>query len=146
MRKSLSLLLIPALALGACAHRQAKSAADEFDVVRNAPLVVPPDFTLTPPPAGTQLFWWPCETRWISDNQMWNIMPTNLADQSAYRRLEHLCGDAWSFFEILCNPYLKDSSRSKITTGGYPWYALITIGSHPVSPLITALKRAAGRH
>jgi hypothetical protein len=53
MRKSLSLLLIPALALGACAHRQARSASDEFDVVRNAPLVIPPDFTLTPPPAGT---------------------------------------------------------------------------------------------
>ena len=53
MRKSLSLLLIPALALGACAHRQARSAADEFDVVRNAPLVIPPDFTLAPPPAGT---------------------------------------------------------------------------------------------
>lgn len=52
MRKTLSLLLIPAIALGACAHRQANSA-DEFAVVRNAPLVIPPDFTLTPPPAGT---------------------------------------------------------------------------------------------
>ncbi|MCB5167364.1 phosphatidylinositol-specific phospholipase C domain-containing protein [Streptomyces bambusae] len=31
------------------------------------------------PPAGAQLFWWPCETRWFSGNQMWNIVPTYVA-------------------------------------------------------------------
>ncbi|GHA63668.1 phosphatidylinositol-specific phospholipase C domain-containing protein [Streptomyces termitum] len=29
----------------------------------------------TPPPAGTQLYWWGCETRWFSGNQMWNVIP-----------------------------------------------------------------------
>ncbi|WP_448319414.1 phosphatidylinositol-specific phospholipase C domain-containing protein [Streptomyces sp. CO7] len=32
----------------------------------------------TPPSAGTQLFWWGCETRWFSGSQMWNIVPTKV--------------------------------------------------------------------
>ena len=52
MRKSLLLLVIPALALGACAHKRSNTP-DEFAVARNAPLVIPPDYTLTPPVAGT---------------------------------------------------------------------------------------------
>ena len=51
MRKSL-LLFIPALALGACAHKRSNTP-DEFMVARNAPLVIPPDYSLTPPVAGT---------------------------------------------------------------------------------------------
>ena len=54
MRKSLSILLIPALALGGCQIlRGGSSAPDEFAVARNAPLVIPPDYTLAPPAAGT---------------------------------------------------------------------------------------------
>jgi Protein of unknown function (DUF3035) len=59
MRKALpALFILPALALalGGCSSLfgtgQAKSL-DEFAVARNAPLVIPPDFTLTPPVAGT---------------------------------------------------------------------------------------------
>ena len=59
MRKALpALILLPALALalGGCSSlfgsNQAKSLA-EFAVARNAPLVIPPDYTLTPPVAGT---------------------------------------------------------------------------------------------
>ena len=58
MRKALPILILPALALalGGCSSlfgsRQAKSL-DEFAVARNAPLVIPPDYTLTPPVAGT---------------------------------------------------------------------------------------------
>jgi hypothetical protein len=53
MRKALLLLLIlPALALGACGIGRQKSP-DEFAVARNAPLVIPPDYSLTPPVAGT---------------------------------------------------------------------------------------------
>ena len=59
MRKALpALILLPALALalGGCSSlfgsNQAKSL-DEFAVARNAPLVIPPDYTLTPPVAGT---------------------------------------------------------------------------------------------
>ncbi|GHE39032.1 hypothetical protein GCM10018785_05760 [Streptomyces longispororuber] len=32
----------------------------------------------TPPGSGTQLFWWPCETRWSSGSQLWNVMPATL--------------------------------------------------------------------
>lgn len=55
MRKLLpALILLPALALGGCAVlRGGSDTPDEFAVARNAPLVVPPDYTLTPPVAGT---------------------------------------------------------------------------------------------
>ena len=51
---TLSLFLVPAIALGGCAALGgARAAPDEFQVVRNAPLTIPPDYTLTPPVAGT---------------------------------------------------------------------------------------------
>ena len=55
MRKALSLLLVAtALTLGGCGALRGKTKAlDEFAVARNAPLVIPPDYTLTPPVAGT---------------------------------------------------------------------------------------------
>ena len=55
MRKALTpIILLPALALGACAMFGPKQQSlDEFAVARNAPLVIPPDFALTPPTAGT---------------------------------------------------------------------------------------------
>ncbi len=52
MRNALLLLVLPALALGACGIGKQK-ALDEFAVARNAPLVIPPDYSLTPPVAGT---------------------------------------------------------------------------------------------
>lgn len=53
MRKSLTLLLIPAIALGGCSiFKGGRSTPDEFAVARNAPLVIPPDYTLAPPVAG----------------------------------------------------------------------------------------------
>jgi len=53
MRKSLIFALLPAIALGGCAILGGGSrSADEFAVARNAPLVIPPDFTLRPPVAG----------------------------------------------------------------------------------------------
>jgi hypothetical protein len=55
MRKALPLLLVlPAVALGGCSLLRGKTKPlDEFAVARNAPLVIPPDYTLTPPVAGT---------------------------------------------------------------------------------------------
>jgi len=49
------LAVLPALALGGCStFGIGKSKAlDEFAVARNAPLVIPPDYSLTPPVAGT---------------------------------------------------------------------------------------------
>ena len=52
MRKALFILILPALALGSCGIGKQKSL-DEFAVARNAPLVIPPDYSLTPPVAGT---------------------------------------------------------------------------------------------
>ena len=51
MRNALFLLL-PALAMAGCGIGKQKSL-DEFAVARNAPLVIPPDYSLTPPVAGT---------------------------------------------------------------------------------------------
>ena len=54
MRKLVPVLAVAALSLGGCALIGGKRAApDEFQVARNAPLVIPPDYTLTPPVAGT---------------------------------------------------------------------------------------------
>jgi hypothetical protein len=52
MRKAIALtLVLPALAVSGCGTKQ--ESLDEFAVARNAPLVIPPDYTLTPPVAGT---------------------------------------------------------------------------------------------
>lgn len=54
MRKSMPiLLLIAATALSGCSTFRRAPAPDEFAVARNAPLIIPPDYTLTPPVAGT---------------------------------------------------------------------------------------------
>jgi hypothetical protein len=54
MRKLIPLLALSALALGGCGMIGGKpKSPDEFQVARNAPLVIPPDYTLTPPVAGT---------------------------------------------------------------------------------------------
>ena len=52
MRKILAAaVLIAAVGASGCATRG--RTPDEFAVARNAPLIVPPDFNLTPPVAGT---------------------------------------------------------------------------------------------
>lgn len=55
MHKALPLLVaVGALALTGCSvFRGRNRPLDEFAVARNAPLVIPPDYTLTPPVAGT---------------------------------------------------------------------------------------------
>ena len=53
MRKAF-LLLVPAILLGGCSLFGPKQKSlDEFAAARNAPLVIPPDYSLTPPVAGT---------------------------------------------------------------------------------------------
>ena len=55
MRKAFTALLaVAALAASGCATSRRGRVADEFLVARNAPLVIPPDFNLVPPVAGTQ--------------------------------------------------------------------------------------------
>ena len=53
MRKILTgLALTAALATTGCTTHRAR-VPDEFAVARNAPLIIPPDFSLAPPVAGT---------------------------------------------------------------------------------------------
>ena len=53
MRKAY-LLIAPAVLLAGCGVFNKKpKTLDEFAVARNAPLVIPPDYSLTPPVAGT---------------------------------------------------------------------------------------------
>jgi hypothetical protein len=54
MRRAFTAVLMTAatVAVAGCAHR-GPSTPDEFAVQRNQPLVIPPDFNLTPPVAGT---------------------------------------------------------------------------------------------
>ena len=47
-----ALLLVPALA-GCSSLGGGSNSPDEFAVARNAPLIIPPDYTLAPPVAGT---------------------------------------------------------------------------------------------
>jgi hypothetical protein len=55
MRKTFIALMVVAAATSGCASLTGKRAApDEFAVARNAPLIIPPDFNLAPPVAGTQ--------------------------------------------------------------------------------------------
>lgn len=56
MRKAFAAVLaVAAVSTGGCAALTGKRAApDEFAVARNAPLIIPPDFSLAPPVAGTQ--------------------------------------------------------------------------------------------
>ena len=55
MRKATSaLVIVAAVATSGCAVlRGGQRTPDEFAVARNAPLVIPPDYTLAPPVAGT---------------------------------------------------------------------------------------------
>src|SRR5438270_1118146 len=55
MRKVLSaLVMVAAVSTSGCASLKSKSRTpDEFAVARSAPLIVPPDFNLAPPVAGT---------------------------------------------------------------------------------------------
>jgi hypothetical protein len=55
MRKVLSaLVIVAAVSTSGCAALRSKSRSpDEFAVARSAPLIVPPDFNLAPPVAGT---------------------------------------------------------------------------------------------
>jgi hypothetical protein len=54
MRKALTVLVLAAAAtISGCAGLDRAQTPDEFQVARNAPLIIPPDFNLAPPVAGT---------------------------------------------------------------------------------------------
>ena len=55
MRKAFTaVVIVAAVATSGCSILGGRSSGpDEFAVARNAPLIIPPDFSLTPPVAGT---------------------------------------------------------------------------------------------
>ena len=55
MRKAVSaMLVIAAVASSGCSvFRGSQATPDEFAVARNAPLIIPPDYSLAPPVSGT---------------------------------------------------------------------------------------------
>jgi hypothetical protein len=53
MRKVLSAAVLAAAALATAGCATGRATPDEFAVARNAPLIIPPDFGLAPPVAGT---------------------------------------------------------------------------------------------
>lgn len=53
MRKLVPTLVLAVALSGCAALLGGGGAPDEFAVVRNAPLIIPPDYSLTPPVAGT---------------------------------------------------------------------------------------------
>jgi hypothetical protein len=55
MRKALpAVLLVAAFSTSGCAAFKSRNTTpDEFAVARNAPLIIPPDYSLAPPIAGT---------------------------------------------------------------------------------------------
>ncbi|MER5639783.1 phosphatidylinositol-specific phospholipase C domain-containing protein [Kitasatospora sp. NPDC002227] len=73
----------------------------------------------TPPPAGTQLFWWGCETRWFSGNQLWNVIPTPLRvgnkDTMAYKFINQ-----WTGLCLSVDPATAATSGGKVTLDSCP--------------------------
>jgi hypothetical protein len=55
MRKALTVIVLAAAVTtsGCATLKGRRSTPDEFAVARNAPLIIPPDFNLAPPVAGT---------------------------------------------------------------------------------------------
>ncbi|QIY66658.1 RICIN domain-containing protein [Streptomyces sp. RPA4-2] len=69
----------------------------------------------TPPSAGTQLFWWGCETRWFSGSQMWNIIPTKVGTKGAYMFINN-----WTGLCLSMDPATASASGGKVTQDTCP--------------------------
>ncbi|MGW1765500.1 phosphatidylinositol-specific phospholipase C domain-containing protein [Streptomyces sp. NPDC002073] len=66
------------------------------------------------PAAGTQLFWWPCETRWFSGSQMWNVMPTKLATATGSRPAYYFINN-WTGLCLSMDPATASTAGGKVT-------------------------------
>ncbi|RST08821.1 phosphatidylinositol-specific phospholipase C domain-containing protein [Streptomyces sp. WAC07149] len=73
----------------------------------------------TAPAAGTQLFWWPCETRWFSGSQMWNVMPTKLATSTGSRPAYYFINN-WTGLCLSMDPATASTSGGKVTQDACP--------------------------
>ncbi|MFF8594464.1 phosphatidylinositol-specific phospholipase C domain-containing protein [Streptomyces sp. NPDC015220] len=68
----------------------------------------------TPPGAGTQLFWWDCETRWFSGSQLWNIIPTQV-EVGSERRTAYKFINNWTGQCLSVDPATALTSGGKVT-------------------------------
>ncbi|AZM93721.1 phosphatidylinositol-specific phospholipase C domain-containing protein [Streptomyces sp. W1SF4] len=73
----------------------------------------------TAPAAGTQLFWWPCETRWFSGSQMWNVMPTKLATSTGSRPAYYFVNN-WTGLCLSMDPATASTTGGKVTQDSCP--------------------------
>ncbi|RSO07908.1 hypothetical protein DMH18_23350 [Streptomyces sp. WAC 06783] len=73
----------------------------------------------TPPAAGTQLFWWDCETRWFSGSQMWNVVPTKIGSvedsKKSYRFINN-----WTGLCLSMDPATASATGGKVTQDTCP--------------------------
>ncbi|MFI1177229.1 phosphatidylinositol-specific phospholipase C domain-containing protein [Streptomyces melanogenes] len=73
----------------------------------------------TPPSAGTQLFWWGCETRWFSGSQLWNVIPTPV-EVNGERRTAYKFINNWTGQCLSVDPSTASTSGGKVTQDTCP--------------------------
>ncbi|MFJ6940635.1 phosphatidylinositol-specific phospholipase C domain-containing protein [Streptomyces sp. NPDC101132] len=72
----------------------------------------------TPPGDGTQLFWWPCETRWSSATQLWEVMPTNIDANG--RSHGYYFVNQWTGKCLTLDPATTGGKAGKVTQAACP--------------------------
>lgn len=72
----------------------------------------------TPPGDGTQLFWWPCETRWSSGSQLWNIIPVNVDGNGQTRGYYFI--NQWTGKCLTLDPATVSAKVGKVTQAACP--------------------------
>ncbi|MFE6051853.1 phosphatidylinositol-specific phospholipase C domain-containing protein [Kitasatospora sp. NPDC056446] len=68
----------------------------------------------TPPGAGTQLYWWGCETRWFSGSQLWNVIPTPI-EVNGQRTTGYKFINQWTGLCLSVDPATASTSGGKVT-------------------------------
>ncbi|MEU4203495.1 hypothetical protein AB0B79_24345 [Streptomyces sp. NPDC039022] len=72
-----------------------------------------------PPPAGTQRFWWDCETRWFSGSQMWNVVPTKIGSVSDSKKSFRFVNN-WTNLRLSMDPATASAGSGKVTQDTCP--------------------------
>ncbi|WP_050501962.1 phosphatidylinositol-specific phospholipase C domain-containing protein [Streptomyces monomycini] len=73
----------------------------------------------TPPSAGTQLFWWDCETRWFSGSQMWNVVPTKIGSANDSKKSYRFINN-WTNLCLSMDPATASANGGKVTQDTCP--------------------------
>ncbi|MGW3233585.1 phosphatidylinositol-specific phospholipase C domain-containing protein [Kitasatospora sp. NPDC001095] len=73
----------------------------------------------TPPGAGTQLFWWGCETRWSSGSQLWNVIPTQI-EVGGKRTTAYKFINQWTGLCVSVDPATASTAGGKVTQDACP--------------------------